>query len=90
MPEVGVRELKAHASEIVREVRERGAQYIVTYRGKPVGLLLPLDESVDEAGSATAISSEGAWATLTRLGEEIGREWQSDLTSGELLSSMRR
>ena len=31
-----------------------------------------------------------AWEELTRLGEEIGREWQSPLTGGELLSQMRR
>ena len=33
MPEVGVRELKIRASEILRNVRERRARYVITYRG---------------------------------------------------------
>jgi len=44
MPQVGVRELKNRTSEIIRAVREEKAEYIVTYQGRPVGLLLPLDE----------------------------------------------
>ncbi len=44
MPQVGVRELKNRTSEIMRAVREEKAEYIITYQGKPVGLLLPLDE----------------------------------------------
>jgi hypothetical protein len=30
-----------------------------------------------------------AWEELTRLGEEIGRVWHSDLSAAELLSEMR-
>jgi prevent-host-death family protein len=45
MPDVGVRELKAHASEIIREVREEQAQYVITYPGRPVGLLTPLEHA---------------------------------------------
>ena len=45
MAQVGVRELKARASEIIRAVRERRARYVITYRGRPVGVLLPLDEA---------------------------------------------
>lgn len=87
MPEIGVRELKTHASEIVRSVRDERARYLVTYRGRPVGVLLPLDE----AGDALAETEEDAvWQELSELGEEIGQGWQSPLTSAELLSEMRR
>ena len=90
MPDIGVRELKIRASEIVRNVRERRARYTITYRGRPVGILAPL-EPVPQAGVLSG-SEPGAtpWEELTRLGEEIGREWQSDLTATELLSQMRR
>ena len=44
MPQVGVRELKNRASEIIRTLREEKAEYIITHQGKPVGLLLPIDE----------------------------------------------
>jgi prevent-host-death family protein len=90
MPDVGVRELKTHASEIIREVREERARYVITYRGRPVGMLVPLEEPGSKALPVTEPSDATAWETLTRLGEEIGREWRSSLTSTELLSEMRR
>ncbi len=90
MPDIGVRDLKTHASEIVRAVREESARYVVTYRGRPVGVLAPLEAlpAVEaQLGGKPAIT---AWDELMRLGEEIGRGWQSPLTSAELLSEMRR
>ncbi len=88
MPEIGIRELKARASEIVRAVRDRRARYTVTYRGRPVGVLVPLGE----AAPAEAIdeSAPAAWEELTQLGEEIGQGWTSPQTGAELLSEMRR
>lgn len=86
---VGIRELKAQASEIIREVRERRARYTITYRGRPVAVLLPLD-SETQAETLTAHHETAAWDELSRLGEEIGREWKSPQTSAELLSEMRR
>lgn len=85
MPEIGVRELKTHASEIVRKVREERTRYTITYRGKPVGILIPLEEyrEVQEV-------KPDPWETLERLGEEIGRNWESDKSSIEILSEMRR
>ncbi len=88
MAQVGVRELKARASEIIRAVRDRRARYVITYRGRPVGLLLPLEEA-GEAGRPVRADPD-AWEELARLGEEIGRGWRSPLTSTELLAEMRR
>jgi len=90
MPDVGVRELKARASEIVRNVRERRTRYVITYRGRPVGLLMPLDEVTPTSPTSAGASAIAVWEELTRLGEEIGRGWRSPLTSAELLSEMRR
>ncbi|MGB9777732.1 MAG: type II toxin-antitoxin system Phd/YefM family antitoxin [Anaerolineae bacterium] len=89
MAEIGVRELKARASAILRRVRDQGARYVVTYRGRPVGLLLPL-EGIGEPSLVAGESGAAVWEELTRLGEEIGRGWQSPLTGAELLSEMRR
>jgi prevent-host-death family protein len=90
MPDVGIRELKARASEIIQNVRERRARYIITYRGRPVGLLMPLDEVRATPLPPAGESGTAVWEELTRLGEEIGRGWRSPLTSAELLSGMRR
>jgi prevent-host-death family protein len=90
MPDVGVRELKIHTSEILRQVREEQVRYVVTHRGRPVALLMPVEEA-DPASPVPVQESTGpAWETLMKLGEEIGREWRSSLTSTELLSDMRR
>jgi prevent-host-death family protein len=86
MEEVGVRELKIHASEIVRKVREERVRYTITYRGKPVGVLMP----VDEAGPPPTDAQPDAWEELVRLGEEIGRGWKPEKSSVEIISEMRR
>jgi prevent-host-death family protein len=90
MVDIGVRELKARASEIVRSVREQRARYLITYRGRPAAVLMPLDEVYTATPSLVDESSASAWEELNRLGEEIGRGWRSSLTSAELLSDMRR
>jgi prevent-host-death family protein len=46
MAEIGIKELKAAASRVIDEVEE-GAAYIVTKRGKPAAVLLPIDEAED-------------------------------------------
>jgi len=84
--EIGVRELKTHASEIVRRVRETRASYTVTYRGRPVGVLRPLPE----ANVEDQRSDDEVWEELKRLGKEMSRKWKSPLSSAELLSQMRR
>jgi len=44
--EIGVKELKATASAVIEEV-EAGAAYVITKRGRPAAVLLPIDEAVD-------------------------------------------
>ena len=90
MREVGVRELKARASEIIRSVRDGRMRYTITYRGRPVGVLVPLDQPSAGPPVGDEGRDETAWEELERLGEEIGRGWQSPMTSVELLTEMRR
>jgi prevent-host-death family protein len=87
MCEIGVRELKSKASEIVRNVREHRVCYIITYRGRPVGLLSPIQDL--ESSRATPGES-AAWDELTRLGQEIGRGWPTGVSSADVLSALRR
>ena len=85
MAEIGIRELKTHASEILKSVRDAGARYTVTYRGRPIGVLLPLPPT-----PRNAPESIDAWEEFARLREQVSRRWQSPLSSVELLSEMRR
>jgi len=46
MAEIGVKELKATASAVIEDV-EHGAAYVVTKRGRPAAVLLPVEEAED-------------------------------------------
>jgi prevent-host-death family protein len=65
VPEIGIRELKAQASEIVRAVREERAEYVITHRGKPVAMIVPFEEAPEEK----QLTPGEWWARI----EEIGR-----------------
>lgn len=82
--EIGIRELKTRASEVVRAVKETRARYVITQRGKPAALIIPLDaEPPKEKG-------DEVWEQLEKLGEELAKNWQSDKSAVEILSEMRR
>lgn len=92
VPEIGVQDLEKRASEIVEEVRRHRARYILTHEGRPIGMVVPLDEEAsgewvapDQGGEAFA----EAWDELERLGDEIGHGWGSVELPVELLSKMR-
>ena len=46
MAEIGVKELKATASAVIDEV-EAGAAYVVTKRGRPAVVLMPIEDAED-------------------------------------------
>ena len=46
MAEIGVKVLKATASSVIDEV-EAGAAYVVTKRGRPAAVLMPVEDAED-------------------------------------------
>jgi prevent-host-death family protein len=89
VPRVGIRELKNRTSEIVRAVRERGAQYIVTHQGRPVGLLLPVDEtSLEAAVRHVAKGAQTPTKDLPPLAPQevlhLARQVYADLSTEEI------
>jgi prevent-host-death family protein len=82
--EIGIRELKTRASEVVRAVKEKRARYVITQRGVPAALIIPLD------AEPPTDKSDEVWEKLVQLGEEIGKGWQSEKSAVEILSEMRR
>ncbi len=46
MAEIGIKELKTTASAVIDEV-QRGAAYVITKRGRPAAVLLPVEEAED-------------------------------------------
>jgi antitoxin (DNA-binding transcriptional repressor) of toxin-antitoxin stability system len=85
---VGVRELKTHAARIVRHVREARASYILTHRGRAVGMILPLEPAEDT--SVTSEDSDAAWDAFVRAGRRLERRFRPGVSGVRLLSDMRR
>lgn len=87
---VGVRELKTHAARIVRHVRDARASYILTHRGRAVGVILPLDPV--EAASQTSEDADpaAAWNAFVRAGRRLERRFQPAVSGVGLLTTMRR
>ncbi len=84
MVTVGIRELKQQASELIRKVREEGAEVQITYHGKVVALLVPVAE-VDQTEQEAK-----AWMEIDNLAAEIGARWPKGLSASQAIAEDRR
>jgi prevent-host-death family protein len=84
MTEIGVRELKQNTSEIIRRVREKKEAFNVTYRGRVVAWLVPI-ETPDEPEDWRAV-----WADMEETAARIGKSWRSERSAAEAVSDQRR
>jgi prevent-host-death family protein len=84
METIGIRELRAHATEILRRVREEGVAFEVTYRGSAVARLVPLSQPPTEQ------SVEEFLLDLDRTAEQIGRHWPEGVSAVEAVREVRR
>ena len=64
---IGIRELKARAPQVVREVRETGESVDITYRGEVVARLSPAAESRGHGDFLTA------WKDFDAVVQDIGK-----------------
>jgi prevent-host-death family protein len=92
MPVIGVRELREHTADVLRQVREEQAEYVITYQGKPVAFLSPVNEQAVESAmvQASRASAEDGWAAYLRLVEQLRAAWPADLSTQELIDEIRR
>ena len=63
--EIGIRELKSRTSEVIRAVKEERARYVITQRGKPAALIIPVDAAPPEK------SADEVWERLMKIGGGI-------------------
>lgn len=89
---IGVRELRERTSEVIRRVREERAEYVVTYRGRPVAVILPMDTERAEAEMVEVCKRAvlGDWERYEQLAEEIRRAWPFDVSTQDLVDAIRR
>lgn len=84
--EIGSYEAKTHLPALLNEV-EKGRSYIITRRGKPVGRLLPYEDSESERVRRHREAIE----KIKKLRAEIAADWEKrdtqPLTLEEILSS---
>ena len=88
-PTVGIRELKAHASAIIEDVKGRRVSYAVTKRGEVEALIVPVD-----AGErlVTPSAADGAWEAWKALADQLARSarGRKARSAVEELDRMRR
>jgi prevent-host-death family protein len=89
---IGVRELRERATEVLRRVREEKAEYIITYQGRPIAMLLPVNTEMIEAAMVQAGkgSVAGGWEAYARLAEQVRQAWPMEQSTQDLLDGIRR
>jgi prevent-host-death family protein len=85
MKSIGVRELKANISEMLREVEEAGEVIEVTRHGHVVARLVPASSAVPVDRDAN-----GAWTDLNALAAEISALWPEGVTAADAINDVRR
>jgi prevent-host-death family protein len=81
---IGIRELKARTTTILRRVREEGTTFEVTYRGRVVARPVPVTQPPTEQ------SVEAFLEHLDRTAEEIGRHRPAGVSAVEAVRDVRR
>lgn len=86
MRTIGVRELKARASRILRDLQQRGQEVEITHRGRVVARLVPVTDRRDQNSAAAA----RAWSSLDRVAREIGARWPRGRSAAAAVREIRR
>jgi prevent-host-death family protein len=91
MPMIGVRELRQQTSELLRKLKEEKAEYIITYQGQPVALLLPLDVTAVEQ-AILQVGKRGAaqpWEAYVQVAARARAAWPTSTETQALLDDIR-
>jgi prevent-host-death family protein len=90
MRRVGVRELKAHTSEILRQVREQAEPIAITHRGQVVARLVPAHEPalVEQPVDHEALRT--FWESWDALAAKIGEGLPEDVSAVDVVKEGRR
>jgi prevent-host-death family protein len=90
MRSVGIRELRERTSEIIRWVREEGAEVQVTHYGRPVARLVPVASEPAADGTSVGDQTAAVWAELDQLAAEIGARWPDGFSAAGAVAEGRR
>jgi prevent-host-death family protein len=85
MEEVGIRELKQRTSDILRRVRQSREPVAITYRGRVVARLVPVEPAPREPAQAAAL-----WVEMDELAAEISARWPAEVPAASAVAEQRR
>ena len=66
-------------------MRENKEIITITYRGRAVAKLVPVEDLEDKRAEAAAV-----WAEMEELAKEISRRWSPEVSAAEAVSEQRR
>jgi len=81
---IGIRDLKARAPQVVREVRETGESVEITYRGTVVARLTPAEDSRGYGDFPTA------WKHFDEVVRKIGKRAKGRTSKARATPAWRR
>ncbi len=85
MTEVGITELKTRTSDIIRRVRYANETFLITYRGRPVAKLGPVQSTENQVDRDLSILEE-----MDRIAEEVTKYWPKGLSAVDAVKADRR
>lgn len=85
MQTIGIREFKAHLSEVLREVEENGKIIDVTNRGEVVVRLVPMRRHKLSEQQVRAIISD-----LDAMADELAAHWPEGVSAQDAIDDIRR
>ncbi len=85
MQTIGIREFKAHLSEVLREVEENGKIIDVTNRGEVVVRLVPMRRHKLSEQQVNAIVSD-----LDAMADELAEHWPEGVSAQDAIDDVRR
>ena len=85
MPSIGIRELKARTSQVIRDVRRHGGEVDITHHGRVVARLIPVATPRRPSRRSAAV-----WSTIDRVAREIGRRWPKGVSAVRAVREGRR
>lgn len=85
MPRIGLRELKIHTSEVLRDVQCNQERYTITNRGVPVAVIVPYSLAAEKR----PMSPEETTAFIDDLAKKVSELWNDPRPVAELMDEIR-
>lgn len=80
MPSIGLRELREHTADILRQVHDGQLEYIITDQGQPLALPLPQTRTENPLWT---------WAQFAAVAESLRQQWPANRPTQALLDDIR-